>query len=245
MKTTLIGGSLFLIVLFFSCKHDTPLQQPGTGTTPGSGNPTGNGSGGSSVPPVVCSPDTAYFQQQVLPIFISNCSFSGCHDEISRQDGIVLTNYTGIRRKVRPGNLSDSEIWEKITENDPSDRMPPPPRPALTAMQKDLIRKWILQGARDNSCQATICDTASVTYTTNIRSIISNKCQGCHSGTAPAAGYDFSQYTILKARVTDGKLWGAINHLPGYSPMPQNGSKLSECEITQVRKWIDAGAPNN
>jgi len=27
--------------------------------------------------------------------------------------------------------------------------------------------------------------------------------------------------------------------------MPQNGNKLSDCNITKIEKWITAGAPNN
>ena len=75
--------------------------------------------------------------------------------------------------------------------------------------------------------------------------MIQNKCQGCHSGTNAQGGIDLSTYTLLKAKVTDGKLWGSINQLPGYSAMPKNGTKLSDCEIKQFQKWIAAGAPNN
>jgi hypothetical protein len=42
-----------------------------------------------------------------------------------------------------------------------------------------------------------------------------------------------------------GKFWGSINHLPGFSAMPKNGTMLSPCEIGQVKRWIAAGAPNN
>jgi uncharacterized membrane protein len=226
------------ILLMLSCKHEIISDGAGSGT--GTGTGSGNAGGQST-----CSPDSVYFQQQVLPIFVSNCSMSGCHDALTQQHGIVLTNYNGIRSEVSPGNLNNSEIWEKINETDPGDRMPPPPRLPLTQAQKDIIRKWIQQGAKNNSCQASGCDSVNVTYSVTIKSIIANKCQGCHSSTAPANGYDLTQYSVVKARVTDGKLWGAINQLPGYSPMPKNGSKLSVCEIAQIRKWIDAGSPNN
>jgi mono/diheme cytochrome c family protein len=230
------------IAAFYACKHDTgvtPIDPaiPGTPTVPGI----------PGTPPVfsTCSPDTTYFTQTVLPIFVSNCTFSGCHDQASHQDGIVLTNYNGIRQEVEPFDLNDSEIWEKINETDPSDRMPPPPRNPLSAAQKQIIRNWILQGAKNNSCQPSLCDTATVTYSAQIKNIISAKCQGCHSSTAPANGYDFSAYAGVKARIVDGRLWGAINHMAGFSPMPKNGTKLSDCEIATFKKWIDAGSPNN
>ena len=89
------------------------------------------------------------------------------------------------------------------------------------------------------------CDTGNVTYSGAIRNIISNKCQGCHSGANASGGFDYSTYNGVKANADDGKLWGAVNHVQGYSAMPKNGSKLSDCELGQIKKWIDAGAPNN
>jgi hypothetical protein len=104
-----------------------------------------------------------------------------------------------------------------------------------------------LQGARNNSCEPTACDTASVTFSGKIKPILDNKCVGCHSGTPPQGGIDFSTYAGVKTRVDNGRLWGAINHLPGFSPMPKSTpqQKLAQCEIAQFRIWMAAGAPNN
>lgn len=241
MKTllliTLISGGIFLLIL--SCKHQ-PID-PATGDGTGGGGGTGGGT------TVTCSPDTAYFQQQVLPIFISNCAVGGCHDAITRQDGVNLTTYASIMSTgdVRPFRPDNSEIWEKITDTDPSDRMPPPPRNPLPQAQRDIIFKWIMQGAQNNSCQPSACDSTNVTYSGTIRNIISNKCLGCHSSSAPQGNINYTNYGGVKAKVDDGRLWGAINHLPGFSAMPKGGAKLSDCEIKQFKKWIDAGAPNN
>jgi mono/diheme cytochrome c family protein len=227
------------MALILSCKHEIPGSD--TGLNPGPGPAP------QPVPVQTCNPDTAYFQQQVLPIFISNCSMSGCHDAASAQHGVVLTSYNSIitTGDVEPGNPNHSEIYEKITESDNDDRMPPAPRPRLTQAQIATIRKWIQQGAKNNSCTSSSCDTGNVTYSGTIRTIIGNKCQGCHSGNAAPLGYDFTSYNGVKARINDGKLWGAVNHVPGYSPMPKNGTKLSDCELLSIKKWIDSGAPNN
>jgi hypothetical protein len=233
--------SVTILATVISCKHEIP------GDASGANNGGGTGGGNGTNPPTgsSCSPDTAYFQQQVLPIFVSNCAMSGCHDPASHQDGIVLSNYSGIRAEVKPFDLNDSEIWEKINESDPDDRMPPPPRSPLSQQQKEIIKKWIQQGAKNNSCVSATCDTANVTYAATIKNLVSNKCQGCHSGSAPGGGIDFSTYAGVKAKINDGKLWGAVNHMPGFSPMPKGGTKLSTCELAQIKKWIDAGAPNN
>jgi hypothetical protein len=238
-----------VIVITISCKHTGEGIPPsagsgGTGGGTGGGSGGGTGSGGSTG--TTCDPNKIYFQQQVLPVLISNCAMSGCHDAASHQDGVVLTSYASVMATadVRPGRPDDSDLYEMITETDPDDRMPPPPRSPLSSTQILMIRQWIEKGALNLSCQSSGCDTTSATFTI-VKSIISAKCQGCHSGTAASGGIDLGTYAGVKARVDDGRLWGAINHLPGYSPMPKNGNKLSDCEIAQFRKWIEAGSPNN
>ena len=237
-----------IILLVVSCKHDVQgLPAPGNGGNAGGGTGAGGstGSGGSSTN--TCDPNKIYFQQQVLPILLSNCTMSGCHDDASHQDGIILTSYEKVMATagVRPGRPTDSDLYEVLVETDPDDRMPRPPRNPLSQDQIQVIYQWIQQGAQNLSCQNSSCDTSNVTYNNTIRNMISSKCQGCHSGTAASAGIDLSTYTGVKAKITDGRLWGAINQLPGYSAMPKNGAKLSDCELTQIRKWIDAGSPNN
>lgn len=239
----------FLFLLFIacvasiSCRHQPDILSAENGSGSGSGGGGGTGGGGTTQS---CDPTKIYFQQQVLPILVSNCAMSGCHDDASHQDGVILTSYQNVMNTadIRPGRPGDSELYERITENDPDDRMPRPPRNPLTAQQIQIIRDWIVQGAQNLSCES-MCDSNSFTYSGAIRPLISNKCEGCHSGTAASGGVDFSTYTGLKAKVTDGRLWGAINHLPGFSAMPKNGNKLSGCEISQIKKWIDSGSPNN
>ena len=43
----------------------------------------------------------------------------------------------------------------------------------------------------------------------------------------------------------DIQLFGAINHLPNFQPMPRNAPKLSDCKIDQIQIWIENGTPNN
>lgn len=230
----------FLIIIG-SCRHqvDAPLN-------PGSGNGGTGSGGGSGSSATLCDTTKIYFQQQILPVLLSNCAMSGCHDDASHQEGVVLTSYEKVMSTagIRAGRPDNSELFERITETDPGKRMPRPPQNPLSQDQVQRIRKWIEQGALNLSCQNQ-CDTSMVTYTTSIKIIIANKCQGCHSGAMPQGGIDLSTYAGLKAKITDGRLWGAVNHQPGFSPMPKNGAKLSDCEITQLRKWINGGSPNN
>jgi uncharacterized membrane protein len=219
-----------LITIIASCKHEIPVIPPDSTTT----------SGDSST---ACDPNKIYFQQQVLPVLVSNCAKSGCHDNASHKEGVILTSYNSTMQtaEIRPGNPSNSKLYKEIIEG----KMPPAGNTALTQEQKDLIRNWILQGAENFVCQNICGDTVNISFTLSVRPVISNKCQGCHSGANPQGGIDLSTYNGIKVQASNGKLWGAINWSAGFAAMPKNGTRLSVCEITKIQKWIAQGAPNN
>lgn len=90
------------------------------------------------------------------------------------------------------------------------------------------------------------CQPGNVTYSTTITNIlVGNSCLGCHSGSSPSGNVNLQGYQNVKAKVDDGRLLGAITHANGYAPMPQGASKLTSCDISKIRAWIDAGAPDN
>ncbi len=90
------------------------------------------------------------------------------------------------------------------------------------------------------------CDVANVTYSATVVPILqSNGCLGCHSGGAPSGNISLDGYNNVSAVAQSGKLFGVINHSPGFSPMPQGGNKMSTCNINKIKAWIDAGIPNN
>jgi hypothetical protein len=99
---------------------------------------------------------------------------------------------------------------------------------------------------KEDELYGTTCNTANVTYSTTITGIINAyNCLSCHGGTAPSAGFSLEGYNNVKAKVTDGRLLGAINHSTGFAAMPQNAPKMSQCDINKVKAWVDAGALNN
>ncbi|HEY0731112.1 MAG TPA: c-type cytochrome domain-containing protein, partial [Chitinophagaceae bacterium] len=215
-KNTRVLLLLTSSIIFITCKHE-PLfekwEEPPTESTN-------------------CSADSVYFQQQVLPIFISNCTESGCHDATSHEEGIVLTTYNGIMAtgKVKAYQPNNSELYKVMVATNPDERMPPPPKNAISPEQLNIVYKWIAQGAKNNSCSNS-CDSNVFGFNGAIKPIITSKCQGCHSGSNPQGSIDLATYITIKAAVDNGKLWGSINHLAGYSPMPKNGTKLSPCEL--------------
>jgi mono/diheme cytochrome c family protein len=87
--------------------------------------------------------------------------------------------------------------------------------------------------------------TGTISYTAKVVPILQASCYGCHSGGSPSGGQAMGTYSTDRAMALNGKLLGVITHANGFSPMPKGGAKLSNCNIAIVRKWIEAGAPNN
>jgi hypothetical protein len=99
--------------------------------------------------------DIVEFNRDVRPILSEACF--ACHgfDAKARKARLRLDVPEGAfaERKgtvpIQPGKPAASEAWARITSTDPDQMMPPPrANKKLTASQKDLIRKWIEQGAK-------------------------------------------------------------------------------------------------
>jgi mono/diheme cytochrome c family protein len=92
---------------------------------------------------------------------------------------------------------------------------------------------------------AVPCDIGDVTFALTIKPILQANCIECHSGSAPSGDLDYEKYTTVQQVAMDGRLVGAINHRPGFQPMPRFAPKLPECEIMKIEKWVTDGALNN
>jgi hypothetical protein len=235
---------LITAMLFASaCTHETVLVDP-IPTDP-TGNP---GDPPDTTATVPCEDGVVYFEKDVLPILISNCSVPGCHDDASHQDGIVLTSYEKVMStaKVKPFDLDAGDLYEVITENDPDKRMPQPPQLPLTQDQVRVIRDWINQGALNLACENdAVCNTTNVTFSQIVNPLIITNCRGCHSGPNPSGGIFLGDYAGVRSASASGSLYGAISHAPGFIPMPRNRGPLPDCEVAQIKAWIDAGMQNN
>ncbi|MHB1277697.1 MAG: c-type cytochrome domain-containing protein [Bacteroidia bacterium] len=234
MKTNLSKylTGLFLVMLSFiqGCVHEAPPFPL---------------NGGIPTQTVKCDPDTVYFRNEILPLLASNCAMPGCHDALTSADGVRLDSYLSLFRSgvVDPGNPSNSNLWEAINETDPEDRMPLNANP-LTPEQKSLILLWIQQGARNNSCSSD-CDSTIFTFSAGIKPILDTYCVGCHKTGSASAGVVLENYSSVKPYALNGTLYGASSHQNGYKPMPYGSTMISDCNLYVLKKWIDAGAPNN
>jgi len=113
-----------------------------------------------------------------------------------------------------------------------------------------LMMAWSL-----NSCYSdneeelypnpTSCDTTNISYSGTVVSILQNSCYSCHNAVNQQGGIVLDNYNDLQTVINNGSFRGSINHLSGYSPMPQGGEKLSDCNLTLINKWLDDGAFNN
>ena len=72
------------------------------------------------------------FSKDILPVLSNNCF--ECHgpDEAKRKAGLRLDKADGAKAKLKsgsiglvPGNISESEIYHRITSSDPDEIMPP------------------------------------------------------------------------------------------------------------------------
>lgn len=92
------------------------------------------------------------------------------------------------------------------------------------------------------------CDTTgTISYMSQILPVLQNNCginNSCHSSNN-TSGYDLSTYTGVHNVVRSGMLLSSITWSGSPSNMPKNGSKMSDCNITKIQKWISAGALNN
>ncbi|MCC6491708.1 MAG: PSD1 domain-containing protein [Pirellulales bacterium] len=94
------------------------------------------------------------YGRDVRPILSENCF--ACHgfDEAARQGDLRLdqaesaTADRGGYAAIVPGDPAASAVWQRITSSDEAEIMPPlDSHRELTASQKEIIRRWIAQGA--------------------------------------------------------------------------------------------------
>jgi hypothetical protein len=129
--TLLVAGIALAIV---SCKDSTPTGPQGS-------------------PSTVQFPDSnVSYGQHVQPLFNQACAFSGCHDAAVASDRVKLTSWGSVVVEmpgiVVAGQPSQSTLVWRI-DGSVGQRMPLGMNP-LNQNQINGIKKWILEGARNN-----------------------------------------------------------------------------------------------
>ncbi|HEY1172098.1 MAG TPA: DUF1553 domain-containing protein [Verrucomicrobiae bacterium] len=96
------------------------------------------------------------FNRDIRPLLSEYCT--ACHgpDPGSRKADMRLDTKAGIFKEtksegpvVKAGNPKDSALWQRITTTDEDDVMPPvKSHKVMKAGEKELIKQWILEGAK-------------------------------------------------------------------------------------------------
>jgi uncharacterized membrane protein len=122
MKNILIT---FSVLVLLSCKHEIKNQTQAT-------------------------PEVS-FANDIQPIITSNCTMSGCHGSENTSEFTLLSYNDVINNgEIRAKHPAESDLYEKITDTNQDDIMPPPPYQPLSQEQIALIEKWIKEGAKNN-----------------------------------------------------------------------------------------------
>lgn len=84
------------------------------------------------------------FAHDVLPILKSRCA--ECHTNGKYKGGFSLdTREAAIKSGLAPGKATATELWKRVTSDDPDVRMPPKGKP-LTPQETARLRDWIDKG---------------------------------------------------------------------------------------------------
>lgn len=103
-------------------------------------------------------------------------------------------------------------------------------------------KEELLYGNNSASCSAA---AGTVSYAQQVAPLLSAQCYSCHSGGSPSGNILMGNYNADKAIGQNGKLYGSINHVSGYAPMPEGAPKMNACQVATIKKWIDQGTPDN
>ena len=104
--------------------------------------------------PAQSLPATVEFNRDIRPLLSENCYFCHGPDKNKRKADLRLDTKGGLFDEIDkvhpivPGRPQDSDLFRRITTDDPDDRMPPAKsNKKLTAAQIALVKRWIEQGA--------------------------------------------------------------------------------------------------
>ncbi len=90
-----------------------------------------------------------------------------------------------------------------------------------------------------------MCPEEEISYSMDVEPIMRSFCYSCHNTVSQQGGIVLEGYDALRAAAESGGLMGTIRHEEGFSPMPQGGDMLSDCNIQILQIWIDEGLRDN
>jgi hypothetical protein len=129
-----LAGILIAAMAGWSCKGTAPTGPGGSPST------------------IIFPTNGISYTAQVQPLFNQACNASGCHENGTQTNALVLTSYGGavltLPGVVVAGKPDASTLVLRI-QGSVGARMPPGSYP-LNQNQIDGIRTWIVEGAKNN-----------------------------------------------------------------------------------------------
>ncbi|MEM9365579.1 MAG: DUF1549 domain-containing protein [Planctomycetota bacterium] len=96
------------------------------------------------------------FHGQILPLFRQNCF--GCHQGARQLGEYLMTDFAALIKggetgapAIVPGDSTNSYLMQQIELVEGVAEMPKPPQEPLSEEEVDLVRRWIEQGAENDS----------------------------------------------------------------------------------------------
>jgi mono/diheme cytochrome c family protein len=194
------------------------------------------------------------FERDVLPLLEKRCN--KCHQPDEAQGGLDLTRRATMLRggdelgaAIVPDDPQMSPLIQVLTgKAEPA--MPSEGDP-LPTTEIELLRRWILAGANDDTPQFSRQDIDF--FEREIRPVLFTQCFKCHAGDEAESGLRLtSRHGILAGgsrgpAVTTGDpdsslILKAIRH-DGELQMPKRGDPLSSAQVAAFAEWIKRGLP--
>lgn len=101
-----------------------------------------------------CAADRVDFDREIRPILSENCFHCHGPDAAAREADLRLDTREGVFERgelgevVKPRDAAASELYRRISSSDDAERMPPADSGrVLSARDKELIKRWIDEGA--------------------------------------------------------------------------------------------------
>ena len=201
------------------------------------------------------------FHREIRPMLAQACF--PCHGpvEAARQADLRLDTNSFIGTVVLPGDAGGSPLFQRLTTEEPTRRMPPVAMgQTLTPEQIAVVGRWIDEGALWASAPATggtAVDEHAVDFSLQVRPVLSRNCLACHGPDEATRQADL-RLDVRQGMLVDRGAFGAPAVLPGDAAnsllfqrvsahdarirMPRGGQALTETEVEMLRRWIDQGA---
>ena len=199
------------------------------------------------------------YHSQIVPILKRSCQ--GCHHPGDPNGGLIVTTYTDLKQggmagdmTIIPGKPDDSLLIELISGDEPA--MPQNMEP-LSAEEVELLRRWILEGAQDDT-PAEVDDMGEGDYPTyTVPPVVSAAAYSPDGTTLAISGfrevllYDTVNFE-LKARLVgkahriqsltysaDGKILGVAGGSPAQFGEVQLWDTATNTLIKAIRSSYD------